>query len=449
MPRPRKLCRQRLRMLCLAVGLALVAAACADSDDEQSAGADPPSNEDNPTAPSQTTAPPTSGSDTSAAPSTSSGSDPGTTASTTLPTKPPSSTTPIPRPDPAAASLAVVELAAAERPVDIVSGPDGALYVAEQGGRALRMGATGGTPEVFVDLSDRVSSGNEQGLLGLEFADGRFYASYTDTAGTSKLVSWPLDEAGRPDLAAEQVVLSVAQPFANHNGGDLAVGPDGYLYWSLGDGGSGGDPQGNGQNPSTLLGSILRIEPTPDGPQPYAIPADNPFADGQQGAPEVWVYGLRNPWRFSFDTGTGDLWIGDVGQNAVEEVDHLPAGTATGANLGWNLVEGNEPFAGEPPDGHVPPVFTYGRDQGVSVIGGVVYRGSALPSLVGAYLFSDAYGGWIDALVVEPGDAASDPAVEHFRLLEDVGPISAYGQTADGEVVLTSLDGRVLALVAA
>jgi glucose/arabinose dehydrogenase len=438
--------RPRPRLIWLALGLALVAAGCTDSDGEQSAGADPPAARATTAAPAPTTASPTSGSGTSAAPGTSTPrSDPGTTA-----TSAPTTTTSTPRPDPAAASLTVLELATVDRPVDVVSGPDDALYVAEQGGRALRLEAAAGTPEVYLDLSDRVSTGNEQGLLGLEFTADRFYASYTDTDGTSMLVSWAFDGAGRPDLASEQVVLRVEQPFANHNGGDLAFGPDGYLYWSLGDGGSGGDPQGHGQNPATLLGSILRIEPTPDGPQPYAVPPDNPFADGRQGAPEVWVYGLRNPWRISFDSATGDLWIGDVGQSTVEEVDHLPAGTAAGANLGWNLVEGNEPFAGEPPEGHVPPVFTYGRDEGVSVIGGVMYRGSALPTLVGAYLFSDAFGGWIDALVVEPVDAAAaDPAVEHFRLLADVGPISAFGQTADGEVVLTSLDGRVLALVPA
>jgi glucose/arabinose dehydrogenase len=231
------------------------------------------------------------------------------------------------------------------------------------------------------------------------------------------------------------VLLTVEQPFPNHNGGQLAFGPDGYLYLGLGDGGSGGDPQGNGQNPATLLGSIVRIDV--NGDEPYAIPADNPFADGAGGAPEVFLYGLRNPWRFSFDRGTGQLWIADVGQNAYEEIDRVDPAADAGANLGWNLMEASHCFvAGCSPEGLVLPITEYGRDAGCSVTGGFVYRGTAIEGLAGWYLFSDYCSGLIFGV---PSDAA--PGTAPRLLLETGLSVSSFGQDSDGELYVADIAG--------
>ncbi|MDW7710780.1 MAG: PQQ-dependent sugar dehydrogenase [Deferrisomatales bacterium] len=204
----------------------------------------------------------------------------------------------------------------------------------------------------------------------------------------------------RSDPASEEVLLTVPQPFANHNGGQLAFGPDGFLYVGLGDGGSGGDPEGNGQNPGTLLGKVLRID-VESGDVPYGIPADNPFASGQEALPEIWAGGLRNPWRFSFDRATGDLYLGDVGQNRWEEVHFHEAGSPGGANYGWNILEGNAcfdpPTGCVPPPGYSPPVHVYGHQPECSVTGGYVYRGPGNPAMTGGYLYGDYCSGriWI------------------------------------------------------
>jgi glucose/arabinose dehydrogenase len=423
--------------LAVIVVLAAFVAGCSDDD---RGTASPPAGEATPTsqpAPAQTTAAPptapaTTAPDSTAAPST---EVPSTTVAP--------ATTPLPEPDLEAVAVTVEEIAAAEQPLDVTTGPDGALYVAEKTGGVLRVGEDGAT-ESWLDLSDRVSNGSEQGLLGVTFLDGRFYASYTDGSGTSTLASWALGPSGLPDPATEQIVLTVPQPYANHNGGGLVVGPDELLYWGLGDGGSGGDPEENGQNPGTLLGSILRIRPTPDGPGPYQVPDDNPFVGQEGAAPEIWVWGLRNPWRFSFDSATGDLWIGDVGQNAIEEIDLLPAGQAAGANMGWNAFEGTEVFDGEEPaSATVPPVFQYGHDEGVSVTGGFVYRGAAIPALHGAYVFADFAAGWVDAITVVDGQTT-----ERVRLAEP-GSVSSFGEDAAGELLITSLEGGIYRLVPA
>lgn len=417
----------------LVAALSLLAACGGDTDSADDAAAD--------VAPTATTAAATTSepatTPTSAAPSSTTSTAPLTASST--------STAPA-RPDLDAVEVTVTELAELAAPVDVVVGPDGDLYVAEKGGRVMRLAATEGgegEPEELLDLAGRVSSGNEQGLLGLAFLDDRLYTSYTDTEGTSVLASWALAESGAPDPATEQTVLTVSQPFANHNGGDLVVGPDGLLYWALGDGGSAGDPEGNGQDPTTLLGSILRIRPTPGGPEAYEIPADNPFAGGDAGRDEVYVWGLRNPWRFSFDAATGDLWIGDVGQDRIEEVDRLPAGSAAGANLGWNAFEGTERYdgGGEPAGPVTGPVFEYGHDEGVSITGGYVYRGERIDGLAGAYVFADFAGGWVDAIAV-----ADDGTVERRRLADDVGGVSSFGEGPDGELLITTLDGGLLRL---
>jgi glucose/arabinose dehydrogenase len=272
--------------------------------------------------------------------------------------------------------------------------PDtGDLFLAERGGLVVVYDPeTEELTEPVLDLGDETEASGERGLLGVAISPaGDFlYVHFTNNDGNTRVWEYPLD--GRTvDTSGQREILAVEQPFPNHNGGQLSFGPDGYLYLGLGDGGSGGDPLENGQNTEVLLGKILRLDPQGDGAD--GAPADNPFVDGG-GAPEVWLFGVRNPWRFSWDRETGDLWVADVGQDKIEEVDRLPAdddGTAgRGANLGWNEMEGDQPYAdGTEPEDHTPPVFTYSHEEGCSVTGGYVYRGEALPFLQGVYVFGD------------------------------------------------------------
>ena len=243
-------------------------------------------------------------------------------------------------------------------------------------------------------------------------------------------------------------ILHVQQPYANHNGGAVVFGPDGKLFISLGDGGSEGDPQGYGQNPRTLLGKILRIDvDTRSGDRQYAIPPDNPFADGVGGAPEIWLTGLRNPWRISFDRTTGDLWIGDVGQSAWEEVDVQRAGAPGGTNYGWNRMEGRhcyQPSTGCDETGLTMPVTEYGHDQGCTVIGGSVVRGPDQPALIGGYLFADYCSGRIWA--IDPStDAYRDPTV-----VADSGhSIAAFGEDEAGDLYAADISsGSILRVTA-
>ena len=330
----------------------------------------------------------------------------------------------------------------------------GRLFVAEQGGRIriVRDGTL--VDEPFLDISKRISAGGERGLLGLAFhpdypTDPRFFVNYTDPNGDTRVASFTVDPA-TPDLAdpgSEVRLLSIGQPYANHNGGALAFGPDGFLYIATGDGGSGGDPHGNGQSLETLLGKILRIDVNPtEGSKAYAIPADNPFVGDAGTLPEIFVYGLRNPWRMSFDRATGDLWIGDVGQGAWEEIDVVRAGTS-GQNFGWNLMEGAHCF--RPAEGCedpslVLPVTEYTRNLGSTVIGGVVYRGSDQPALVGGYVFAD-YGSGNVFLI----DAATDGPTDPVLALESGATLSSFGEDEAGEVYATDLaSGELLRVVA-
>lgn len=274
------------------------------------------------------------------------------------------------------------------------------LFVTDQAGviRVVEHGSVLKAPAL--DIRGRVGSqGNEQGLLGLAFPPGfakkgYAYIYFTDTSGTSQLYRLHVSAADPNvfDPSTMQSLLTVAQPFANHNGGQLAFGPDGYLYFGLGDGGSGGDPGNRAQNLSVLLGKILRIdtESAPDAPG-YGIPPDNPFVGRSGARPEIWAYGLRNPWRFSFDPPTGDMWIADVGQDRWEEIDHVAGGSPAGLNFGWSLYEGNELFKARSrvTAGYVWPVFTYSHRDGISVTGGYVYRGAAYPAMRGLYVFGD------------------------------------------------------------
>jgi glucose/arabinose dehydrogenase len=340
-------------------------------------------------------------------------------------------------------------------PLGVVTANDGSgrLFVLSQNGQIWIVddGRRSDTP--FLDISDQISSGGERGLLGLAFHPGypddpHFYVDYTDPQGDTVVSAWTLSsDANVADGDSERVLLQVDQPFPNHNGGDLVFGPDGFLYVSLGDGGSGGDPQGNGQNRGTLLGKILRIDVDhPSGDRAYGIPGDNPFVGEGRARAEIWLTGLRNPWRMSFDRANGDLWIGDVGQGSFEEIDVVRAGDGGGLNFGWNTTEGFNCFrsANCDQDGLTPPVTEYTHDGNCSVTGGYVYRGQAHPELAGGYVFADYCSGRIWAI-----DSSADEVREPPVVLESGRAISSFGEDEDGELYLTDHTGVLLRLNAA
>jgi glucose/arabinose dehydrogenase len=324
---------------------------------------------------------------------------------------------------------------------------DTSLYVTEQAGRVRRIRRSGSNfsldDEPVLDITDEVTANGEQGLLGLAFApDGRtFYFAFTNRNQDQQLDEIAFD-GDHADATKRRTLLTIPDFAPNHNGGGLVVDADGFLYWAMGDGGGAGDPHGSGQNPKDLLGDIARIDPAHAGTngRPYAIPPDNPFADGVNGAPEVWQYGLRNPWRFSFDWSTHDLWIADVGQGAIEEVDFVPAGIRGGLNFGWSDVEGTHPFrTAQAPPGAVGPIYEYDHSGGrCSITGGYVYRGSDIPALQGAYLFGDYCDGKIHGLIRAPDGAMT---VTDLRLT--AGGLSSFGEGADGEVYVLSAQNGV------
>jgi glucose/arabinose dehydrogenase len=367
-----------------------------------------------------------------------------TTLSPSLQTPSPSPDRSPPPPNLAAVRIRLVRVATLEQPLAMaIRSGDRSLYVAQKTGSVVAVRGGSVDPVPVLDLTQEVSLGSEQGLLGLAFSpNGRsLYVNYTDTNGDTHVTGYAMRE-GRADPATRRDVLVVDQPYSNHNGGNLVFGPDGYLYIGLGDGGSGGDPHGNGQSLSTLLGKMLRIDPRPSGDRTYAIPRDNPFVDRPDARPAIWAYGLRNPWRYSFDRLTGDLWIGDVGQSAWEEIDRQPAGSSGGENYGWNLAEGAHPFAGDPPADARRPVYEYSHDGGgCTVIGGYVYRGEAIPDLSGAYLFGDLCIGQIEAIRVRGGRVAG-----HRALGPVVPNLSSFGEDARGELYAMSLGGALYRL---
>jgi glucose/arabinose dehydrogenase len=342
----------------------------------------------------------------------------------------------------AVALTTVAELGA---PIAADVGPDEQLYLADRGGTVHRL-TDDGVSDPVVDLSDETTTDSERGLLGIAFAaDGsELYLSYTDRGGDTTLDAVTVVD-GVPDPDQRRTVFTLDQPYGNHNGGDVQIGPDGLVYLGLGDGGGGGDPLRAGQDLTTPLGALLRIDP--QGADPYGIPGDNPFLDVDGAAGEIYAYGLRNPWRFSFDPDTGDAWIADVGQNTREEVNRVPFADLAGANFGWNLMEGTLEFEGSEPDDHVTPIYEYDTNgpEGCAVTGGVVYRGSAIPELVGAYLYSDACNGAIRALAVD----ADGEVVEQADLGIDGGRVVAFGVDADGEVLVFDLGGTVGRIVPA
>ena len=346
----------------------------------------------------------------------------------------------------AASRVRLTEVATLDGPVAMVARPghDGVLFVAERAGRVRVLEDGRVRPEPLLEVE--TTTDGERGLLGLAFSpDGHhLYVSYTDGAGDSRIDELTMGE-GPADLdpGSRRNVLWVAQPYDNHNGGHLAFGPDGLLYVGLGDGGGIGDPGANAQNPATLLGSILRIDPRRQGEAPYGVPADNPFVAGG-GRAEIWVLGLRNPWRFSFDAATGDLWIADVGQGHVEEVDRIDRGSEGGANLGWPALEGTRPFAGEPPPAAVAPVYEYTHAEGASVTGGFVYRGERIPTLQGAYVFGDLVTARLWALAVD----GQGEVVGRVDLGVGVPPgtLVSFAEDGAGELYAVSIAGPVLRL---
>jgi glucose/arabinose dehydrogenase len=338
-----------------------------------------------------------------------------------------------------------------EAPLYVTHAGDGtgSLFVVEQAGRIRIVRGGSVIQQPFLDITDRITSGGEQGLLGLAFHpdyenNGRFFVNYTDTNGDTVVAEYRRVNPMTADPSSEAVLLRIDQPYPNHNGGALEFGPDGYLYIATGDGGSGGDPHDNGQSLSTLLGKTLRIDvDKTSGGRPYGIPQDNPFSDRPEARPEIWAYGLRNPWRFSFDR-TG-IWIADVGQGEWEEVNRMPTDEG-GLNYGWNIMEGEscyEPPNGCSADGLVLPIATYSHDFGCSVTGGHVYRGPRFPEMVGAYLFGDYCSGYIWGL----RSGARSPQ-RPIRLLESGHSISSFGLTRNGEILMTDISsGELLRVV--
>lgn len=314
---------------------------------------------------------------------------------------------------------------------------DGRLFVVEQPGRIVVVdgGELLGAP--FLDIRSRVSDGGERGLLGMAFhpayaTNGQFYVSYTDNGGDSRVDRFVRSaDPDRADETSGANVLTVAQPFANHNGGDIAFGPDGMLYVALGDGGSGNDPLGSGQDVTTLLGSLLRLDV--DAGSPYAVPPDNPFVGSAAGRGEIWAYGLRNPWRFSFDAAAGTVYVADVGQSAWEEVNVQPA-DLPGVNYGWNVMEGQacRPGGGAcDMSGLTLPDLVYENSpSSCAVVGGYAYRGAAIPEVAGHYFYSDFCGGWLRSFRYDAGSVTDQAAWS----VASLSAVRSFGRDAAGEV---------------
>jgi glucose/arabinose dehydrogenase len=324
--------------------------------------------------------------------------------------------------------------------------PDGAWWVTEQAGRVVRVDGQGNAA-TLLDIRDRVSTdGNEEGLLGLAFAPdfertGAFFVYYSARNPRRSVISRFIANGPASQPTSESVRLEIAQPFSNHNGGQIVFGPDGYLYIGLGDGGSARDPQGNGQNLNALLGKLLRIDVS--GSSGYTVPSDNPFAGRSGTRGEIWAYGLRNPWRFSFDRATGTLWLADVGQNSREEVDIIEKG----ANYGWVIMEGKECLGGGNcnRNGLVLPVIDYtSTGEHCSVTGGFVYRGTRIAGLQGAYIYGDYCSGTIWGLRAQGGTLQENKQIGDANF-----SISSFAQGADGElyVLQHSQSGAIFQLV--
>jgi glucose/arabinose dehydrogenase len=354
----------------------------------------------------------------------------------------------------AARGVRLARIGSFHDPVYVTSPPGDAsrLFVVEQAGRVLVIDRGRRLAAPFLDIRDEVTSGGEQGLLSIAFApdygdSGRFYAYYTDRAGDQRVVEFRRRDADHADAGSERLVLRMADSASNHNGGLLLFGPDDLLYVGTGDGGGAGDRHGgigNAQDRGSLLGKILRIDPRPGSGRAYRIPPGNPFRGRAGARAEIYAYGLRNPWRFSFDRATGDLAIGDVGQNAWEEIDFVRRGRGRGANFGWRPFEGDARYTpGESAPGHIDPVIVRSHDAGnCSITGGVVVRDRALPALRGRYIYGDYCKGRIRSARLTPGRARSPR-----RTSLTVNSLSSFGEDARGRVYAVSLSGPVYRLV--
>jgi glucose/arabinose dehydrogenase len=444
--------RRRL-LSAIAVAVLAVVTACGDDDDGSAPTSPPPASGTAvpTTAEATTSAPPPS-----VAPTTAATPPPTTAAPTTAPSEPPPSTAATteapaatePLGDPEVTLTEVVDL---DGPVDLAwREGDAGLYVVEKVGQIVRIGD--GDPTTVLDVSDLTSEGSEQGLLGLAFAPGGdvAYINYTDNNGDTVISEHPVAADGTFGTGdSARIVLEIDQPYANHNGGHLAFGPDGYLYVGMGDGGAGGDPKRRATDLSTPLGKLLRIDPAIAKKQPYTVPRDNPFVGTEGAAPEIWASGLRNPWRFSFDRDTGDLWIADVGQSAWEEIDVAPAtdglDAGKGLSFGWSAFEGDARYNEDvSPDGHTPPIATYGHDVGCSISGGVRVRGGPVPALEGWYVYGDYCSGLMWALEVT-GKGAHLAAGRTVELPSVESPTSVVAGPS-GEVYVLSQAGPVYRL---
>ncbi|MCY4070420.1 MAG: PQQ-dependent sugar dehydrogenase [Chloroflexi bacterium] len=352
---------------------------------------------------------------------------------------------------PSAEDVVLSEIASGfNRPLYVTHAGDGSerLFVLEQTGKVwvIKDGVRARQP--FLDISGLVTATanrlySEQGLLGLAFhpeyaSNGRFFVNYTDRSGTTVVARYQvsLSNPEVADAGSGQIIFQLRQPYANHNGGHIDFGPDGYLYISLGDGGSANDPLGAGQNLRLLLGSIIRIDV--DGALPYVIPPDNPFVGDDSALDEIWAYGLRNVWRFSFDRATGDMYLADVGQNLWEEVNFQAADSAGGENYGWNVWEGTQLFAGGSAKEHVPPVFEYPHSLGCSITGGYVYRGGAIPQMEAVYLFGDYCTGRMWAMYRDP-----DLNWQAEELANTGMAISSFGEDEAGEIYVIDYSGTI------
>lgn len=365
------------------------------------------------------------------------------------------------------ADLAVQEVAKGfERPVwvGVPKGVSGKIWVIEQVGKVWIVDEASGQrdPQPFLDISKDVTrKGNEEGLLGLAFApdftkSGRFYVNYTDKSKQTRIVRFTCPDQKTTDLATEEIILTFPSEAPNHNGGWLDFGPDGMLYIATGDGGGANDPNRHGQALDTYLGKILRIDVSPS--SGYSVPKDNPFINTPNAKPEIYAYGLRNPWRCSFDRQTGDFWIGDVGQNALEEINYFPKGEAKGANLGWSLREASKatpsPKVGGPsPKGAIKPIYEYehgtGESQGLSVTGGYLYRGP-IKELTGRYVFADYVNPRIWSFEVANGKATRFR--DHTKSLQPksgkINPIASFGEDDNGNLFIVDHTGPIYKIIA-
>lgn len=374
-------------------------------------------------------------------------------AATAIPTDIPPTATPVPTntPIPAEPVTAVSFepiVTGLFRPTILTHAGDDRLFIGVQTGTIYIYQNGQLLPDPFLDIQNKVNSNaNEQGLLGLAFHPqfnnpahvgyGRFFINYSGSSGETIIARYQVDpnNPNRADASSEVVLLTIPQPYENHNGGHLAFGPDGYLYVGMGDGGSQGDPQGNGQNANSLLGALLRLDVDHEGNgAAYAVPADNPFVASGNGRAEIWAIGLRNPWRFSFDRLTGDLYLADVGQNLYEEVNRVPAGAA-GINYGWNIMEGTHCYNADScsQTGLTLPFFDYDHTQGCSVTGGYVYRGQEYPTWQGNYFFADFCTGVTWAAFPNP-----DGSWTVNRVREQLENISSFGEDVNGELYVLS-----------